>query len=125
MTTNRIRSLDFAVQSRINLAFKFRELETDQKLEIYEHFIDKLSPDHAEREKLKTKIRNKEVQEDVNLKALNGRQIRNVVFAAATLAGRNNVLRWEDMLKVLMETKEFNRDLERLSESAVTKNTVN
>ena len=117
MTTNRIRTLDFAVQSRINLAFKFEDLDTDQKREIYLNFVNRLKPDEADKALLKKWIQDREAQEEYNFKSLNGRQIRNVLFSAATLGGEGK-LTVENVKQILKETMAFNKDIESLMQSA-------
>ncbi|KAJ2991766.1 hypothetical protein NUW58_g2398 [Xylaria curta] len=42
LTTNRMRSLDIAVQSRIHLAIKFKELSQEQRANIYISFLEQL-----------------------------------------------------------------------------------
>lgn len=45
LTTNRITSLDIAVQSRIHLAIRYEDLTKEQKCNIFESFLSQLEPD--------------------------------------------------------------------------------
>jgi len=45
LTTNRITSLDIAVQSRIHLAIQYQDLSKKQKCNIFESFLKQLEPD--------------------------------------------------------------------------------
>ncbi|KAI0490382.1 hypothetical protein F4859DRAFT_520199 [Xylaria cf. heliscus] len=109
LTTNRMRSLDIAVQSRIHLAVKFTELSPAQKNNIYVSFLEQLA--------------NKGLVEDLaDLKAwaskdgkrydFNGRQIRNVLSTALGIArAENRGLNREDLIGVARQTDDFKRDL--------------
>ncbi|KAI0969444.1 hypothetical protein F4678DRAFT_440450 [Xylaria arbuscula] len=109
LATNRMRSLDIAVQSRIHLAIKFTELKPDQKLSIYESFLEQLD--------------NKGLVDDLGdlqkwaktegkRSKFNGRQIRNVLSTALGLAradGRK--LMRDDIISVVRQTEDFKQDL--------------
>ncbi|RWA11929.1 hypothetical protein EKO27_g3176 [Xylaria grammica] len=109
LTTNRMRSLDIAVQSRIHLAIKFRELSQEQRANIYVSFLEQLD--------------NKGLVEDFSdLKAwarkdsrrynFNGRQIRNVLSTALGIArAEGRGLRRDDVIEVAQQTDDFKRDL--------------
>ncbi|KAI0110864.1 hypothetical protein GGR51DRAFT_557864 [Nemania sp. FL0031] len=109
LTTNRMRSLDIAVQSRIHLAIKFKELSQAQKTNIYLSFLDQLN--------------NKDLVDNfTDLKAwatkdskrynFNGRQIRNVLSTALGIArAEGRGLRRDDVIEVAQQTDDFKRDL--------------
>ncbi|KAI1357507.1 hypothetical protein F5Y08DRAFT_324151 [Xylaria arbuscula] len=109
LTTNRMRSLDIAVQSRIHLAIKFTELQSDQKIAIYNSFLEQLD--------------NKGLVDDLDdlqkwarkegkRYKFNGRQIRNVLSTALGLArAEGKRLRREDLISVAQQTEEFKQDL--------------
>ncbi|KAF2232959.1 P-loop containing nucleoside triphosphate hydrolase protein [Viridothelium virens] len=84
LTTNQIAQFDVAVYSRIHVAIKYRPLNKKQTKDIFEGFLVPLRD--------KNKIANykqveKYLREDVIKKAaLDGRQIRNVVTSALSLA---------------------------------------
>ncbi|KAI0152842.1 hypothetical protein GGR57DRAFT_492579 [Xylariaceae sp. FL1272] len=110
LTTNRMKSLDIAVQSRIHLAVKFADLSGDQKFRIYESFLTQLDDKH-----LVTGYQEimKWVKAHGRKFDFNGRQIRNVISTALGVAqadnGRN--LMMEDLIEVAGQTDMFKRDL--------------
>jgi hypothetical protein len=70
LTTNRITSLDIAVQSRIHLAIQYQDLTRDQKCNIFESFLKQLEPDDiSDSEDIMQYVREYGCEED-----LNGRQ---------------------------------------------------
>ncbi|RSL40789.1 hypothetical protein CEP54_016019, partial [Fusarium duplospermum] len=79
LTTNRVQSFDEAMISRIHLALKYQPLDREARKAVWKHFLDQAatsrgSPDSV---KLADKLANTE---------LNGREIRNTVFAAWSIA---------------------------------------
>lgn len=82
LTTNRINSIDIAVQSRMQLALQYKDLTTDQKLGIFRTLLSKI-PDNeiSKRERLEKDLRKLCSKSEVN-----GRQIRNIVSSARALA---------------------------------------
>lgn len=82
LTTNRITSLDVAVQSRMHLAIQYKDFNYVQKKSIFMKFLDYISEDQIQdREKI-----NRELDWICKRTDLNGRQIRNIVSAAQALA---------------------------------------
>jgi SpoVK/Ycf46/Vps4 family AAA+-type ATPase len=82
LTTNRIKSIDVAVISRIHLAIRYEDLSVDQMRSIFKYFLDQLEPGCiANREGIDGFIES--FGHHYNL---NGRQIRNVVSAALAAA---------------------------------------
>ncbi|KAI1840596.1 hypothetical protein JX266_013200 [Neoarthrinium moseri] len=82
LTTNRIKSIDVAVISRIHLAIRYEDLTDVQMRSIFKYFLDRLGDDL---------IKNRaEIDHFVSSYGhhygLNGRQIRNVVYAALAAA---------------------------------------
>ncbi len=82
LTTNRIKSLDDALRSRIHLAIPYPELSKPYKQAIFRMFLQQLGPDKiADFEGIMSWI------EDYGCEyQLNGRQIRNALSAALALA---------------------------------------
>lgn len=116
LTTNRITSLDIAVQSRINLAVRYPELDDLQKRNIYENFVKQLRYDNADKAELMKWIEDRERDREPPFRNLNGRQIRNVLFSAASLAagrGGDGRLRVSHVKQILRETKSFQEDVQR------------
>ena len=90
LTTNRVRALDSAVQSRINLSIQYQDLTVDQRLRI---FVNRLKgiPDKdldddmkVDADKLVQKLKRTQLGGKTN--KANGRQIRNIVAGAHALA---------------------------------------
>ncbi|KAI0167618.1 P-loop containing nucleoside triphosphate hydrolase protein [Pestalotiopsis sp. NC0098] len=124
LTTNRIKSFDIAVQSRINLAVKFDDLRETQRRTIFENLLGQLTDDYLED---KRGIINwfKEDEEAYKwCERLNGRQIRNVVFSAASLAGirEDKKLTLKEIKTMLRETYKFHDHLESVTLAAREKN---
>jgi AAA+ superfamily predicted ATPase len=85
LTTNRLEHIDNAFQSRINLAYEYPKLNQAQRREIWKNFIQALpESDERAKDQLKAQLKNLEVLD------LNGRQIRNVMFTARSLAHNDN-----------------------------------
>jgi len=114
LTTNRIKSFDVAVQSRIHLAVLYDELDEGQVKKIWHGFLEQLNEKNTT-DKYK-------IEEWVDKWAykskLNGRQIRNIITSAQALArgrnGLNKKLTCEDIETVFEFTERFSRDLEGL-----------
>jgi SpoVK/Ycf46/Vps4 family AAA+-type ATPase len=109
LTTNRMRSLDIAVQSRIHLAIKFTELAPYQKVSIFTSFLDQLAnKNHVEDY---DEIKDWVAEEGKRLD-FNGRQIRNVISTALgiALAGNRKMLR-KDLAVIARQTDNFKREL--------------
>ncbi|KAF2683250.1 P-loop containing nucleoside triphosphate hydrolase protein, partial [Lentithecium fluviatile CBS 122367] len=85
LTTNRVRSIDAAVQSRVQLATQYHDLTPEQRLAIYKNRL-KWIPDEeiADRETLWKALETSQLTKRGN--KANGRQIRNIVNGARALA---------------------------------------
>ncbi|KIY04112.1 uncharacterized protein Z520_00804 [Fonsecaea multimorphosa CBS 102226] len=119
LTTNRITSLDIAVQSRIHLAIRYNDLSKDQKIKIFNIFLSQLIADgKVDAEGIDEWIRWVGSEAEVN-----GRQIRNIVSSAYLLARslRRN-LRREDLQDVNGIMKKFQKQLETLTAAARKQN---
>jgi len=118
LTTNRITSLDIAVQSRIHLAIRYDDLTRQQKENVFRLFLKQLKPDSISNfESIMEYI--KEYGSDYKL---NGRQIRNVVSSALSLARSqakgndgDERLTVKHLKSVLMITKDFQEQLESIT----------
>ena len=116
LTTNRIRSIDVAVQSRMHLAIQYKALTQVQKEAIFEKLLSKI-PDREidDRRRLYRDI--KRMCRDGSGTALNGRQIRNIVASAHALARHDNTkLTFDHLDRVYEMTSQF---LESLRDQAV------
>ncbi|KAK4222320.1 P-loop containing nucleoside triphosphate hydrolase protein [Podospora fimiseda] len=82
LTTNRVGTFDEAFNSRIHFALRYYNLDEEQRVEIWRNFIRMLA-------KTKERIDIQDLEMNVNKLAqveLNGRQIRNVIILARSLA---------------------------------------
>ena len=124
LTTNRLKTFDIAVQSRVNFAIKYKDLDDKQKKAIYKTFIDQLTDDNTtDKQQLLGWLDDDEQTEEYGgspFKELNGRQIRNVLFSAASIAqgDSDKRLKLEHIRKILRETTNFVKDMEYIVQIA-------
>jgi hypothetical protein len=92
MTTNRVKSIDSAVQPPIQLAIQYHDLNCDQRLGTYKnrlkHIPDEELADRAEL--MSTLIISPLIKLKLTAEKPNGRQIRNTVTYARALAKSEN-----------------------------------
>jgi len=98
--------MDIAFQSRISIAIKYKELDSERRKRIWENFIDRLSDAEVEaKDQLRKNL------DDLKEWELNGRQIRNVLTIAQSLAlthgHRQGALKFEHVERVASETLNF------------------
>jgi hypothetical protein len=88
MTTNRVKAIDVAIQSRIQLAIRYHDLNRDQRLSIYKNRLKYISDDDIEnREELVKSLQTSPlIRTRASDDPTNGRQIRNIVTYALALA---------------------------------------
>jgi len=115
LTTNRITSLDIAVQSRIHLAIRYNDLDQKQKQNVFRIFLEQLEPQSIKEYDKVIEY----VNEYASMNKLNGRQIRNVVSSALSLARSRAKMGGEDgkmtkrhLKEVLKITCDFQDQLE-------------
>ena len=125
LTTNRINSLDIAVQSRIHLAIRYDDLTKEQKQKIFQMFLKQLEPDSIKNHDAITDF----IDDYGSEYKLNGRQIRNVVSSALSLArstakndGGDPRLTVKHLRDVLYITKDFQEQLESITRSVRAEN---
>ncbi|PKS06066.1 hypothetical protein jhhlp_007900 [Lomentospora prolificans] len=85
LTTNRIRAIDNAIISRVTLAVLYQKIDEKR---IFKSFVSQIK-DESNKRKLERWLEDDEWQDDFTrspLLDLNGRQIRNVLMATASLA---------------------------------------
>lgn len=114
LTTNRMKSFDIAVQSRIHIAIKYEELTQEQQINIYRAFLEQL-----QEKKLVDDINDliKWIQSTGRKLNFNGRQIRNVVSTALGLAmADGQKLNRKHLDRVAEQTKLFKQDLKSQEE---------
>ncbi len=108
LTTNRITSLDPAVQSRIHLAIRYEELTADQRKKVFANFLEKAGITGEESEDLE-----KWFKDEASRKKLNGREVRNLVSSAQSLAKhKGRKLDRNHLRTVLNMTDEFKTQLQ-------------
>jgi len=106
LTTNRLGTMDIAFQSRISLAVRYGPLTAEMRREIWLSFIQRL--DQAEVEAKKQLIQH---IDDLQSWDLNGRQIRNVLRMAQSIATsrgkRRGAMKLDHVVQVANETMRF------------------
>jgi len=109
LTTNRLKSLDIAVQSRIHIAVQFKDLTSEQRRKIFLEFLGQL----RENELVGDWARIVQwVEDEGQEKELNGRQIRNLVSTAMSIAhAEGRPLRDKDLADVTKNTMAFKNTL--------------
>lgn len=108
LTTNRVEVFDEAFVSRIHLSLRYGDLSTKAKKAVWKTFIDKVrTVEGMEVEDIAEKD-----LDDLSRRALNGRQIKNIVRAAQALAiSENTNLQLSHIKTVLDVAQSFERDL--------------
>jgi len=101
LTTNRVMSFDDAFRSRITMCFHYPKLIPEKRKEIWKNFIDGAGLDLN--------------ADDFSKYELNGREIRNVLHIAQTLAeGNNEGITKDHVIKVIRIAQEFQEDMEKM-----------
>ncbi|RSL85559.1 hypothetical protein CDV31_016546 [Fusarium ambrosium] len=99
LTTNRVQSFDEAMTSRIHLALKYQPLDQEARKAVWEHFLDQArtsrgSPDTAK------------LADELADTKLNGREIRNTVLTARSIAEYEGAVVKLSHLKNLIHARE-------------------
>ena len=107
LTTNRISSLDIAVQSRIHLSIRYDDLSPKDCMAIFGQFIGDAGFEGNERDRVVEWFK-----EDVSEEKLNGRQIRNLVTSAKAIAkSQKKGLDYTSFKSVFKVTQDFQKQL--------------
>lgn len=107
LTTNRISSLDIAVQSRIHLSIRYDDLSPEDCEAIFAHFITDAEFEDGEKRRVEVWFK-----EDVSEEKLNGRQIRNLVTSAQAIAkSEDKMLNLKSFKSVFKVTQDFQKQL--------------
>ena len=112
LTTNRIVTFDLAFKSRIHLALKYNALGVSERKQLWKLFISRVPavadvvwPEHE--------------LDELAAVELNGRQIKNAVRTANSLAVADEaVLKQEDLRLVLKQLEAFEKDLNEGTQDA-------
>ncbi|KAF2681688.1 putative 26S protease regulatory subunit [Lentithecium fluviatile CBS 122367] len=131
LINNRIKLFDVAVQFHVNLGLMYKELEFDDKRAIFEQFIHSVDKDKVEdREAIMKWFSRGEGKEW--FEHLNGRQVRNVLFSAASLGSLGHsgdilklehiktmakaTFKFQDSLRMIVEKKKIRSQARRCDE---------
>jgi SpoVK/Ycf46/Vps4 family AAA+-type ATPase len=106
LTTNRLTTFDTAFRSRIHLALKYSALNQETRKELWKLFIAKTSKDDVLEAWSESDLN------DLAKVNINGRQIKNTVRTANTLAKSTKTNLNKEHLEVVLETiRDFEEDL--------------
>ena len=112
------------MQSRVNFAIKYKDLDDKQKKAIYKAFIEQLTDENTyDKQHLLGWLDDEETIDEYGgspFKELNGRQIRNVLFSASSIAQgeSDKMMRLDHIKKILRETSNFVKDMEYMVQVA-------
>lgn len=125
MTTNRITTFDPAILSRVHHAVNFKELSKPKQADIWDMWLqimsDKNLCEHGELEIIQGWVRDHWRKLKGGGYSLNGREIRNILIVAQTLAFRNGRDRkiTLDIIQRVYESKvDFRQDTETMHNEA-------
>jgi len=107
LTTNQIAQFDVAVQSRIHIALKYEQLNQDQTESIFAQFLGQLDREKQVNDmgEIMRWVRSEVIRRKYGF---DGRQIRNVVSCAMTLArARGKKLEKDDVVEVVDYVRDF------------------
>ena len=111
LTSNRVGIFDEAFKSRIQIALHYENLNRSARKKIWQNFLDMLEEDEEDADFAELGFR----LDDLAGKALNGRQIRNVLTTARQLALFNNErLAWKQLEQALSVSSDFNEYLQHM-----------
>ncbi|GAA6041750.1 hypothetical protein JCM8097_008312 [Rhodosporidiobolus ruineniae] len=133
LTTNRIRSIDEAFMSRFSLAITYPALDKSSRKLIYTHFLAlagvgiedaagsaNAAPNEVKPAEGKSTISTKYLDRIAGYAGFNGRQIKNIVRTAQSLALSQSASLTETQLDVVIKTaQDFQRDLDEADEKGV------
>ncbi|KAK1232480.1 hypothetical protein PQX77_004382 [Marasmius sp. AFHP31] len=106
LTTNRVKAFDEAFLSRIHVALHFTHLSLESKIKIWEAFLTKVGPMGT--------LTGEQI-EVLAKHDINGRQIKNAVKTAQSLAvGKGEQLSFEHFIATLDAIEGFEREFEEI-----------
>ncbi|CZR62655.1 uncharacterized protein PAC_12552 [Phialocephala subalpina] len=116
MTTNRIMTIDIAVQSRLNYAIRFEYLSADALRNIFGTFqamLDDSNCDTDERENIRSWVADN--VEEMRDKGTNGRDVRNLFMGTQWLAEKDGGrIRLSHLKSVYQATQKFRSEMEKI-----------
>ncbi|KAK3352785.1 hypothetical protein B0T25DRAFT_568046 [Lasiosphaeria hispida] len=108
LTTNRVDCFDLAFKSRIHLAIKYPKLEPSSRRKLWHTFLLQISKPSAEA------LAADGTLDELAEEQLNGRQIKNVVRTAYTLAlSENAPIRKDHIISAVGPMKLFEMEMEK------------
>ena len=120
MTTNRVRTFDDAFKSRIHVPLKYDDLPQSSRFKIWKNFLDKLRASQRPGTGVDVDVDDEGI-EKLARSPLNGRQIKNVVRTAKSLAAyRGGCLDVEALMRVVEFQMDFEEELVRLEAGSVS-----
>jgi len=106
LTTNRIKTFDIAVQSRVHLAVRYEQMPVDIRKRLFMNFLKQCKDSNTEDKAAIEKWVDEEFEDEID-----GRQIRNVLSSAMGLSrspdNPSGKLRLIDIKRVLKMTNQF------------------
>ncbi len=111
LTTNRVKAFDEAFLSRIHVALHFHDLTRDARKQVWAAFLSKVGVAPAQfGEALLDKLAAREV---------NGRQIKNAVRTASSLAAKKGVqVSYADLMETLDVGAEFTAEFKAVRQAS-------
>ncbi|KAF9449627.1 P-loop containing nucleoside triphosphate hydrolase protein [Macrolepiota fuliginosa MF-IS2] len=112
LTTNRVKTFDEAFLSRIHVALHFTELSLESKVQVWNAFLRKVNA--LSEEGTSGEITREQVV-DLSRREINGRQIKNAVRTAQSLAAaKGQTLSYAHVLQTLDAMEQFTREFKRV-----------
>jgi AAA+ superfamily predicted ATPase len=112
LTTNRVKTIDDAFRSRTHVALHFKELTVEAKTQVWTAFLAKVGIKVGGEDGRMT------AEQLIQLagRNINGRQIKNAVRTASSLAlGRNQQLEYSHFLECLDAMDDFTAEFNLLA----------
>ncbi|KAF3035289.1 hypothetical protein E8E12_001623 [Didymella heteroderae] len=122
LTTNRAKTIDAALQSRVQLAIQYRDLTNIQKINIYRNKLGYIPDEEIEdRQKILESLEYSPLVHNTN--KTNGRQIRNIVtYARALAASEGQKLTLKHLVRVDEVTSRFTESMKESFDRQRAKN---
>ena len=111
LTTNRVKSIDYAIMSRISYAIKFQTLSHEHQKAVCENYLTQAESKKPIKKNEKDAVRKMFAKLKPN-ESLNGREIRTM-FTTAQLLGAGN-LTAENILDVHEQQTSFKDDMKTM-----------
>ncbi|KAF2467325.1 uncharacterized protein BDR25DRAFT_345066 [Lindgomyces ingoldianus] len=108
LTTNRVETFDEAFQSRIHMAIRYENLTRNARKEVWTHHVGSV----RKMEGQESEPFEKEHFDELSKKVLNGRQIKNAVKTAQSIAlAEEDAFSMDHIKRVLDVAEDFDADL--------------